>query len=561
MVSCTKQVFNIFQEQEAMGFFLRSNLDMPTIQKIWLIADFERDRTLDRDEFVIAFHLIRLKRKHPNMPIPHQCPPELVPGNKRVGSPAPFQQPQQHGFGQTMQPNFPMGSSPTFQQGIVRPPSTTNFAPIQNVPNFQQPNINVRQVEMQVNQLLDQSRMMDEQLFPARQQNELARQQMEQLRLQHSELELKIANQKQDFEKAQQERNQLNQEQANLRSKIEVLGHESQGMQMQIQSLKQEILRLEGLKDRASEEDNRQTGIMSAVQTELQQVVQQFVTVREDLVATLNRQNEFTGQKDVQEREVAAKRQELLDLKKQLTDKQSNIQKIESEISILQATKRELENSAHNVNTSLHDLDNEYAHLTQQLQDMQVIVQEQQQKGGSNAKLYKLREILNKAHQFVEEYYRTVEQDFPANSAQSPRSPRNVHSPHMNTGFDDFHVEEFKPAVIPKQSSPQKTPSSPPVKKPTPTFEPVRANSVTSPASQFDDDEFHADFGDDDFGGHDTAPKAQTKSPPPIVAPTQQTDDWGFESPKPKQKDAFDDFTQTNSNNTSDAAWADDFGW
>jgi predicted nucleic acid-binding Zn-ribbon protein len=589
-----------------MEFFLRSNLDLATIQKIWLLADFERDRTLDRDEFVIAFHLIRLKRKYPNMPIPVQCPPELVPLNKQQNrqqnrqsltmSPPPFQQQgpiSPHGFNQpVMSTNFGgmggMSTSPTFQTvtPVVRSQST-NFTPITNVPNFTGQNINARQVEMQVNQLLDQSRILDDQLFPQKQQTEQLRHQIEQLRLQHSDLELKIANQKQDLEAVQQERNQLNQEQATLRSKIDMLGHEAQGMQMQIQALKQEVLRLEGLKERASDEDNRQNGILQTIQAELQQNVQQLISVREELVAGLNRQNEFNNQKELQEHEVESKRQELIDLKRQLINKQSAIQQLESDFSALQATKRELENSSRNVSSELHQLDSEYAHLSQQVQDMQADVQQQQKKGGSNAKLFKLRELLNKAHQFVEEYYKCAQQDFPDQSHQplstTPKTPVTVSptkstpvvqpkpvTPQHDFGFDDEFdhsgfTEDFGatttkvtsplPPVVAKQISPN---------IPSPTIKsPVLDTIVTKTVSPaFEDDEFHVDFGDDDGFGVQSPPQpTQIKTAPVALPPAQVQDEWGFESPKPQAKsnDAFDDFTQTNSNNTS--AWGDDFGW
>ncbi|KAL0478659.1 actin cytoskeleton-regulatory complex protein pan-1 [Acrasis kona] len=542
-------------EPDATEFFLKSGLDINTIKQIWLLADFERDRTLDRDEFVIAFHLIRLKRKSPQLVLPQQCPPELVPPGKRGGSPNPMQM-----QGRPMM-NMPQMQQPMQQSfGNVNPslygqqPNRQPIPPMNNIPNFSGPGqINVRQVEMQVNQLLDQSRLLDDQTFPVKQNTEQARLQIEQLRLQHSELELRIANQKQDLEKAQQERNQLNQDQAQLRSKIDVLGHESQGMQMQIQAIKQEVMRLEGLRDRASEEDKRQSGTLQAVQSELQLNIQQLVQVREELASVANKQLEFGVNKNSQEKQVEEKRRELSEARKQLISKNSEIKQVEAKLVTLQTTYRELDNNSRDATQQLSQLDAEYDRLSNQVQQIRDDVQQRHQKGGAQGKLMKLKELLNKAQQFIEEYYEQASRDFPSDehhvtprSPVSPRSSVNVFEPPPVTmSAQSFGDEEFQvdfdddafgaPAPIPHVPTP------------------VSATSAKSPLTTSTTD-------------FSTSPKNVT-SPAPVAAVSNDFDDWGFgdsqpaatNSTSPKASDPFDEFSQGNSNNTSSAGW-DDFG-
>jgi hypothetical protein len=60
-------------------------LDPDVLRQIWFLADVGQDQKLDREEFAIALHLVRLYKS--GLPLPSELPPSMRP--RSVGSAVP----------------------------------------------------------------------------------------------------------------------------------------------------------------------------------------------------------------------------------------------------------------------------------------------------------------------------------------------------------------------------------------------------------------------------------------------------------------------------------------
>ncbi|UYV63587.1 EPS15L1, partial [Cordylochernes scorpioides] len=60
---------------------LNSKLPVETLGKIWDLSDIDQDGFLDKEEFMLAMHLIYKALE--NIPVPSELPPDLVPSSKQ----------------------------------------------------------------------------------------------------------------------------------------------------------------------------------------------------------------------------------------------------------------------------------------------------------------------------------------------------------------------------------------------------------------------------------------------------------------------------------------------
>ncbi|XP_022243508.1 epidermal growth factor receptor substrate 15-like 1 isoform X4 [Limulus polyphemus] len=63
---------------------LNSKLPLETLGKIWELSDIDKDGFLDKDEFILAMHLVYKALE--NIPVPSALPPDLIPVSKRKKS-------------------------------------------------------------------------------------------------------------------------------------------------------------------------------------------------------------------------------------------------------------------------------------------------------------------------------------------------------------------------------------------------------------------------------------------------------------------------------------------
>ncbi|KAL7749269.1 hypothetical protein RI367_005421 [Sorochytrium milnesiophthora] len=66
---------------ECVGFFGRSNLPQPVLSQIWMLADLDKKGQLDREQFMLAMHLIQKKMQ--GVELPGALPVSLVPPSRR----------------------------------------------------------------------------------------------------------------------------------------------------------------------------------------------------------------------------------------------------------------------------------------------------------------------------------------------------------------------------------------------------------------------------------------------------------------------------------------------
>ncbi|XP_018327968.1 ralBP1-associated Eps domain-containing protein 2 [Agrilus planipennis] len=75
--------------QIARLYFEKSRLPVQELRKIWQLADITKDGALSLQEFLIAMHLVVLRRNH--IDLPDTLPPQLIPGNETPKSASPDQ--------------------------------------------------------------------------------------------------------------------------------------------------------------------------------------------------------------------------------------------------------------------------------------------------------------------------------------------------------------------------------------------------------------------------------------------------------------------------------------
>lgn len=72
-------------------FFEKSRLPVQELRKIWQLADVTKDGALSLQEFMIAMHLVVLRRNH--IELPDVLPSQLMPGNETPSSVSPETEP------------------------------------------------------------------------------------------------------------------------------------------------------------------------------------------------------------------------------------------------------------------------------------------------------------------------------------------------------------------------------------------------------------------------------------------------------------------------------------
>lgn len=68
---------NFVSGSEGFHFFTASSLDADVLRQIWFLADVGQDQKLDREEFAIALHLVRLYKS--GLPLPSELPASMRP--------------------------------------------------------------------------------------------------------------------------------------------------------------------------------------------------------------------------------------------------------------------------------------------------------------------------------------------------------------------------------------------------------------------------------------------------------------------------------------------------
>ncbi|KAF0976770.1 hypothetical protein FDP41_004065 [Naegleria fowleri] len=517
---------------ECMNFFSKAGLPNDILNTIFQLADFERNKVLDKEEFVIAMHLVRLKRKMPNIPIPMQLPPVLIPPSKQslvgVGTPSGISSPPLRPRSEsttsmdsinngppTLVPSSgtlggfggppPLGMSNNFGGSFSGPPPLGN--------NFSSPNMMgggsgpvtlgpIRDMENQVNRVLEETRMINQQMFPLRQSVEQNDLRLNSLRERKADLENDLNQVRQEFENLKMQNQAKAEEIAQLESQSFRLEQERLEFQNQIQRVRQEVMRLEQIYEKTNLSYQSASGIAESLKSELEQNLNELIKHKDELLNLKNSNQQGDEFVHGIEQEIANAKNELQAVREQLQQARMINEDLQTKVKNLQLQKQDIEQSTFNTKTELSGLISQSEDLKNQLSRCQQDLENQKRKSVPNAKLVKLTGLIKKIQEYINEFDSALGEEFP----NQPASELKV-----------------VPPVTAKVTSPISTPSQP---KPLPT---------STSKSSFGNDDFgfgNDSFGSSNFGTVNKAPSTQTTVSSGFSA--NFGDDFGFDT-KPAQ--------------------------
>ncbi|KAL9652442.1 hypothetical protein ABK040_000015 [Willaertia magna] len=520
---------------ECMGLFAKAGLPNEIVNQIWQLVDFERNGMLDKDEFIIAMHLIRLKRKTPQLPIPPQLPSYLVPPSKqsntllspsndietRQRSPSEVSNGSSNSFnrgpptlvtGSGISPN--VGGMGMMPPTIMTPNMPSNMGP--NIGANMGPNMgganmgSIRDMENQVNKILDETRFYNQQMFPVRQSFEQNELRLNSLRERKEDLEKDLNIVKNELETLKQQ-NQIKFEEINtLESQCQVMEQDRLQYQNQIQYVKQELLRLTQVHESALSSHQNVSSAVDSLRNELQQHINDILNTKEELDRLKHGFDNGDSETSRLEEEIRQKSQELSQIKQQLREAQVANDDLQLKIKGLNIQIQEVSQSSDKVRFELNGLISQNEDLKTQIQRYESELEQQKQQSVSKAKIQKLNEIIKRMQDFSLEFENTLRQNFTDSelTVQTTKSPTPV---------------TVKSPVTTTVPTPKVT--SPPVN--------------TAPSFGFD-----ANFGSSFDNGFNTT---KVNSPPVVTNPVQTQPSFGFDA-------NFDSF---GSNNGFDASFDD----
>ncbi|EFC46943.1 EF-hand domain-containing protein [Naegleria gruberi] len=623
---------------ECMNFFSKAGLPNDIVNTIFQLADFEKNRVLDKEEFVIAMHLLRLKRKMPNMPIPNQLPPVLIPPSKANVTPTSL----------SASPSLrPRSESTTSMDSINAPPTLVSssgtlgfnnmsggLTPLNNfgnnmmmggpppLNNFGGPNmmgggsnqINVgpvRDMENQINRVLDETRMLNQQSFPLRQSVEQNDLRLNGLRERKADLENDLNQVRQEFESLKMQ-NQAKVEEINsLEAQCYTFEQERMEFQNQIQRVRQESMRLEQLFERAQLSFQSASGVVDALKSELEQGVNELIHHKDELFRLKNSTDQGDEQTHMIEQEINNAKNELMMVKQQLMEARQANEELQLKIRGLQVQKQDVEQTTFQTKTELSNLVSQNDDLKNQLIRVQTEFESQKQKGVPSAKLVKLASFVKQIQEYIQSFDSALQEEFPNDTPLQLKqvSPISTTVPitKASSGFGGFDNDDFgfdnkngnkggfgnddfgfnvPPPVVTANTTKVPTPSSKPVTPSTGFVNTVPTVKAQSPSFEqpktntgfggFDNDDFGFDNKsgntgfDADFSFGNDFGKPATTSQPPKASSGFVNDDFGFDakpatSQPPKANPGFGGFENDDfgfdSNNGNKGSFDTDFGF
>ena len=552
---------------DCINFFAKAGLPNEITNAIFQLADFERNNMLDKEEFVIAMHLVRLKRKNPNLPIPLQMPPVLIPPSKQqlIGgstvplSSSPINRPRSEsttsfdsvksGPPSLVPTSGSLGMPPmnTFNQG---PNTFGNFGP--NTGMMGSPGMmggpigggssgpltmgSVRDLENQVGRVLDETRMINQQMFPLRQSVEQNDLRLNSLKERKVDLENDLNQVRQEFENLKMQYQQKSEEISSLEAQIYTFEQERGELQNQIQRIRQEIMRLDGIQEKAQLSAQSSSGVVESLKSELEQHFNELVQMKDELLRLRTSNDQGDEYSQTIENDILNAKNELISVRQQLSEAKQANEELQSKVKGSQIQKQEIEKTAFQTKTELSSLITQNEDLKNQLIKCQQEFEGQKQQGVPNAKLIKLGGFVKKIQEYIHDFDNALQEEFPN---QSPLELKKVQ------------------------------PISTTIPVPTKTTTP---QTQTAPAS-FGNDDFgfdngfggNNDFGSSDFG-FDAPPPVKTTTTQPPVSQAKATafddSDFGFDVPQPvKTTSVPPPKTTTPSFGSSSFGDEDDFGF
>ncbi len=545
----------------ARGFFMQSGLDTKELKQIWDIVS-EGHFELNQDQFCAAMHLIRLKVKHRDMPIPDKCPPELK-SSASSSSSSPMMGNDPLADNRRTSMNFSqspmMGIPPTGMtpmaptSGQFRPITPTGPTPIMinNLPadNLQHQTFikNAKTLHDSVQHLLQETKAISTDTFMTQNQLSDKKERMEQLRKEEEELKQKLAQTKIDLERAKSEKNSLDTEMSSYFGKVEVLKRDKELYENELSQLKSELDRLNEVKQKGGSSTQGLEQNVDELQNEVIYYAQELTKVRDEIVSFRYKQEEGGSRREQLEQQANQLREELNANREALRQVRQEVDSLQSQLVSLEAQKQEFSKASSAADAELTGVRQKQSELTQKLEAARadVAAREKQYAGSAvgkvksqrlKATLAKIEELFNEFNTVMKSAEDTEQVSTISNNRLSLTAQR---SPLVN-GNGSFSVPTPPPSNLskPTQSFSVQTPP-----RQSDGFDGFgafgAATQPTKPAAKVADD-FGFDAGFDSFG---SAPAPIVQPPKPVSvaqpavksSPAPVADDFGFDA-------SFDDF-------------------
>lgn len=443
---------------EAKNFFLQSKLDANDLKQIWQLADIERRGMLDKHEFCIAMHLIRLKLKDRNLAIPSQLPPVLLPPGKTAqtnftgfeddmpnfGSPAPTSATPHSVFGsrygsptehmrETMSPSHSM-MIPSQRTGGGSSSSSSSLYESEPAPSYgsiEKSNVLIkgaRALHDSVQSLLNETKDLTTDMFTTQNQVTDREEQLEKLRQEEKDLKEKSEQLKQQLEKSREERLRLDKDVSGHTSKIEFLRHEKDVFERELAELAREISRLNEVKHQG---EGSTLGLSKEVQDLEEQVQynqQELIKQRDAIIHSKRSHDTNISRREELELEVRQIKQQLSAAQEEYKSTRSDIDDLNKKITFFEGAKSEYSRATDQTRSQLEELHKKKHGLTQHLDSCKKDLAEfekQFSSAGNKAKQARLVSILETTTEFLEEFDKLMKEQR-AEAAKSPASQANT---------------------------------------------------------------------------------------------------------------------------------------
>lgn len=556
----------------------------------------EKRGYLDKDEFCVAMHLIRLKVKNPNMPIPSQLPPMLVPPGKMMSMSTP-------GFANDMMSYAMSATTPQSVSGSgfvsargTPSPSPSHFIPAQrtgsnygsHTASIEQSNAVIKSAQTlhdSVQKLFNETKNLTTETFTTQNQVIARKEKLEQMKQEETDLKQRSEQLKHQLDKSREDRAHLETELSGYTSKVEMLNHEKEMFEHELGELTREIERLSDIKNHGHDSTSSLSKEVEELEEQVRYNQQRLAEQRDEIVQCKRTHDVNIRRREELALEVKQIKQQFEAAQEDLKNTKSEVDDISNKITYFECAKNEYVKAIEQSQSRMEEVQRKKHDLSRQLDKCKkelAELEKQFSSAGNRAKQARLISIIETTTEFLNEFSQLMKEQkeeiakaptvrLASENASSDFTLSNEFDKHFdgikkNTALEsaptanDFGFDDFTNFGEPELTAvSEKTSSS--------------NGNLETKGPSLNANGFEDSFGDDAFA-IPTSPSTSLQAPPPIPSTSTSIQkqpainnafDDAFEYSSSWDDSAFEEFKDNNSSmtkttNLGDFGFDDNFG-